>query len=348
MLSYITKGINNPWTDYDIKKYENEGSQRDAMIYNSAYNSRIILTEKNVFLCSIKLNCDKYQNFYLFAVKRNLFYFIMYVPQLEAYRDNEINSNKVIQANLSRLPLTQKCISSYNGSCDIDANISISDGTCFFIRVDANVEEFLFPKRGKISNPEILMKYSLMNNLYTRVFTENEVLITTLGKYDEKVKDDAKKRLIRMVVRKGIIYGIPALLGVPSLGALFDLDSLFGLGDGADLAECSVDADYLLDFSDLPEIAEFGNSDICDEFDSSELNDEGISHNSGNNISFGSQKVTLESLGGKELPATIDKEPGTSNSFTIKTSKGTINNVKGGTERIKIDGIIYKLPKLKG
>lgn len=252
MLSYITKDINNPWTDYDIRRYENEGSQRDSVIYNSAYNSRMILTEENIFLCSIKQRYDKYQNFYLFAVKRNLFYFIMYVPQLDAYRDDEIKGNKVIQTCLSKLALTKKCISSYDGSCDVDSNVSISDGTCFFIKVDANVEEFLFPRRGKISNPEILKKYALMNSLYKRTFKENEVLMNALDRYDEKVKEKAKKRLVRMVIRKGIIYGVPALFGVPTLGALFDLDSLFGLGDVADLADMAsnIPVEELIDISD--------------------------------------------------------------------------------------------------
>lgn len=237
MLSYTTKTINNPWTDYDIRRYEDEGSQRDTVIYNSTYNSRMMLTEENVFLCSIKQRHDKYQNFYLFAVRRNLFYFIMYVPQLEAYRNVEVRGDKVIQKILPKLPLTQKCISSYDGCCDADQNVSISDGTCFFIRVDANIEEFLFPYRGRISNPEILKKYNLMNKLYNSVFKETKALMNALEKYDKMVREKVKKKLTRFVVRKGILHGIPALLGVPNIGALLDMDSLLGLGDATDLAD---------------------------------------------------------------------------------------------------------------
>lgn len=252
MLSYTTNDIFNPWTDNDIRKYEAEGSQRDSIIYNAVYNSRIILTEENVFLCSIKQGNNKYQNFYLLAVKRNLFFFIMYIPQMDAYRDDEIKRNKVVQTCLSKLALTSKSISSYDGSCDIDANVSISDGSCFFIKVDANVEEFLFPRRGRITNPEILKKYSLMNNLYKRAFKENEVLMNALEKYDERVREKMKKRLVKMIIRKGIIYGVPALFGAPGLGALFDLDSLFGLGDVADLADMAsnIPIDDLVDIPD--------------------------------------------------------------------------------------------------
>lgn len=252
MLSYTTKNINNPWTDSDIRKYEAEGSQRDTVLYNAVYNSRMILTEKNIFLCSIKQGPDKYQNFYLVAVKRNLFYFIMYVPQMDVYRDSEVRSNKVVQTCLPKLALTQKCISSYDGSCDIDSNVSVTDGTSFFIKVDANIEDFLFPKRKKILNPEILKKYALMNSLYKRIFKENEVLMKALDKYDEKVKEKARKRLFKMVIRKGIVYGVPALLGVPSLGALFDLDSLFGLEDIVDLADIAsnIPIEDLIEISD--------------------------------------------------------------------------------------------------
>lgn len=251
MLSYTTKGINNPWTDYDIKHYESEGSQRDKVIYNSVYNSRMILTEENVFLCSIKQGCNKFQNFYLFAVRRNLFYYIMYVPQIDAYRDNEIKSNKFMQSCLDKLALTQKCISSFDGSYSLDSNISISDGTCFFIKVEANIEEFLFPRNRRITNPEILKKYALMNNVYKRIFKENELLLNALGKYDTKVKEKLKKRLVKMLVMKGTFHCVDFLSGIP-LSVLFDLDSLFGFGDIVSLSDMAsnISIDELIDSPD--------------------------------------------------------------------------------------------------
>ncbi len=70
--------------------------------------------------------------------------------------------------------------------------------------------------------------------------------------------------------------------------------------------------------------------------------------NNGYNVSFRSQYETIESQGGKTLKVTIEKEPGSSNLYSIKSSKGIIHNVKGSTKWIEIDHIKYKLPKLKG
>lgn len=68
------------------------------------------------------------------------------------------------------------------------------------------------------------------------------------------------------------------------------------------------------------------------------------------NISFGAQEATLQRCGGGlgSIDVTITKEPGSSNHFCISDGTHTIHNVKGGTNTIKIDGIKYLLPKLKG
>ena len=68
------------------------------------------------------------------------------------------------------------------------------------------------------------------------------------------------------------------------------------------------------------------------------------------NISFGAQDATLQRSGGGlgSLDVTITKEPGSSNLFCITDGTHTIHNVKGGTNSIRIDGIKYILPKLKG
>lgn len=67
------------------------------------------------------------------------------------------------------------------------------------------------------------------------------------------------------------------------------------------------------------------------------------------NVSFGAQKETVTAKGGGlKLDITITKEPGHSNLYCIESSKGTVHNVKGGTIFVDINGISYKLPKLKG
>lgn len=68
------------------------------------------------------------------------------------------------------------------------------------------------------------------------------------------------------------------------------------------------------------------------------------------NVSFGAQNETLRRSGGGlgSLDVTITKEPGSSSLFCITDGTTTIHNVPRGQNSIKIDGIKYILPKLKG
>lgn len=93
------------------------------------------------------------------------------------------------------------------------------------------------------------------------------------------------------------------------------------------------------------EIPEFdGDVDVDVEVDD---NNEFLSNSY--NVSFGAQSETLTSKGGgQQLPVTITKEPGSANLFCIESNKGVVHNVKGGTTFVDINGISYRLPKLKG
>lgn len=244
MFSFITSTIDNPWTNNDVRDYENYGSQRDTIQYNSFYNWRIKLTEKNIFQCSIKQEYNRYQNFYLLAVKRNLFYFIMHVPQMNVFRDEQIRTHELTKQMLPKLGLSQQCVSSYDKSCDINDTLSVSDGSTFFVKVNANVEAFLFPREKRIVNSEILKKYALMGTTYNRAMKEFSAYENAWNKYTDKLqrrgeeqKEKMKKVFTKMVIRKGIIYGVPALLGFPGLGTLLDLDSLFGIDDLASMGD---------------------------------------------------------------------------------------------------------------
>lgn len=130
------------------------------------------------------------------------------------------------------------------------------------------------------------------------------------------------------------------------------LDVLGMASDAADVSDAIDVAMNVTDLADLSDLADLADvSDVADISGITELTGDGHfvdSLNDGYNVSFGSQKATLESVGGKKLDATIDKEPGTANRFCIKTWKGTVHNVPGGTDSVKIDGIKYKLPVLKG
>lgn len=138
-------------------------------------------------------------------------------------------------------------------------------------------------------------------------------------------------------------------------------DAADAASTAADAIDAAMNAADMTDLSDLSDLADLGDatdwadladvSDAADISGATDLSGEGHfvdSLNDGYNVSFKSQKVTLESVGGIKLDATIDKEPGTANRFCIKTWKGTVHDVPGGTHSVKINGNVYKLPKLIG
>lgn len=121
-----------------------------------------------------------------------------------------------------------------------------------------------------------------------------------------------------------------------------DIDSIFdilGLADDIDIdipdEVCLPDDSIDLDIDSI-------ESDYTPEAYTS-LNDQ-------YNVSFEAQKETLRRSGGGlgSLDVTITKEPGSSSLFCITDGTTTIHNVPKGQGTIKIDGIKYILPKLKG
>lgn len=249
MIPFLTKDINEPWTDVDIRRYEAEGSQRDTVIYNSYYNSRIILTEENIFLCSMKLKNGMYKNFYLIAVTRNLFYFIAFIPEamcLEELRDNEF-----MKKTFTKLTLHKAFADSTSRMVDVNDYTKISDCCTIMIKVEANIGEFLFPKYKQITNHEIRQKFTVVNNLHSRFLKERDALIKALDAYNAKIDErqaKVKSKLTKIAIRKGLLYGVPALLGIPPV---FDLDGLLGLSDLSDLADLGDISSSILDMVDI-------------------------------------------------------------------------------------------------
>ena len=140
----------------------------------------------------------------------------------------------------------------------------------------------------------------------------------------------SSKYALKFVVRAGVIVAAGAI------GANLDLpDFDFDI----DVPDNDMDYDFDIDsgYDSSYELAEYSTSGFTSE-------------PSGYNVSFGAQNATLERSGGGlgSLNVTITKEPGSSNLFCITDGTNTIHNVKGGTNSIKIDGIKYLLPKLKG
>lgn len=245
----MTKGINDPWTDADIRRYEAAGSQRDSVVYNSYYNSRLILTEENIFLCSMKLKNGMYKNFYLVAVTRNLFYFIAFISEatcLEELRDNEF-----MKKMFTKLTLHKAFADSASREVDVNNYTKISDCCTIMIKVDANIGEFLFPKYKQINNPEIRKKFTVVNNLHSRFLKERDVLIKSMDAYNAKIDErqaKVKSKLTKIAIRQGLLYGVPALLGIPPV---FDLDGLLGLSDLSNLADLGDISSSILDMVDI-------------------------------------------------------------------------------------------------
>lgn len=115
---------------------------------------------------------------------------------------------------------------------------------------------------------------------------------------------------------------------------------------GFDLASTNFEFDADFD-TDIDFNSDFDTGSLYSgDFDTSDYND---TSNSGYNVSFHGQDAVLHTPGdGQHLEATITKEPGSSNTFTIKTDKGTVSGVPGNASRVRINGIQYILPRLKG
>lgn len=286
MISFITSTIDNPWTDNDVRNYEEYGSQRDTVQYNSYYNWRIKLTDKNMFLCSLKTNNNDYKNIYLFAVTRRLFYFAIFIPQLEAIKrwSDDEQGRKFVAA----LPLTSKCLSSSNKELNLNDEILFLDGSCLLVKVNAPVDGFLFPRNKSITNNVIKKQYALLNNLYFQFEREFEGLEKMIHDYNEKVGvynaklrehyekiekrlEEQKEKLKRMLVRKGVRTGISMALAGLTGGLSLGVDALFDLGDVADIQD-------VIDMADAADMVgdamdAFDAMDVMDAFDAYDVLD---------------------------------------------------------------------------
>lgn len=260
MISFITSTIDNPWTDYDVRNYERNGSQRDKVQYNSYYNWRIKLTDKNMFLCSLKTNDNDYKNIYIFAVTRNLFYFMIFIPQLEIIK--KLNSNKQVQKFVTALPLTSKCLSSSNKELNLNEDILFLDGSCMMVKVNAPVDGFLFPRNISITNNVIKKQYALLNNLYFQFEREFDGFERMIGEYNTKLQrkiEEQQKKIKRILVRKGVRLGISLALAGVTGGLSLGIDALFDLGDIADIQD-------IIDIADVADMAG-GAIDAFDAYD---------------------------------------------------------------------------------
>lgn len=348
MLSFITENVYQPWSKTDIIRYEQEGSQRDSVLYNRHYDSRIMLSEKNLYQCSIRVNHYKYKNFYLLAGRRNLFYLIMYVPQMDIIKD--LLSNEIIRKCIDKLPTIKKFINNSQYKANLEDELQFCDKNCAIIKVNASIGEFLFPKRGYITNDEIKNKYALLNSIYSKCVNEFEHLGNMVDSYNKQLNEQIAKREQKvkdMLIRKGIRIGVS--VGIAALTGLYvDLDTVFGFEDIADAAD-------IIDMADAADFYEFADVDYVD-WDTTEdpiLDNESIPvEGNSYNVSFGANRtigddiyldngtITLERAGGGlgDKEVTVYVKSGTNTKYIIDGN--TPKKIQGVTQ-VAIDGIKY-------
>jgi hypothetical protein len=143
-------------------------------------------------------------------------------------------------------------------------------------------------------------------------------------------------------------------LGIPPvIQKAIMIGGIIGLKAAARSIGSDMDYDFDIDFQDDTNADGFElitTDDLGSGYDveNGSFEDLPDSSNGGYNVAFGRQKATLSSVGGILLDATIEKEPGSSSLFCIKTDNGIVHNVKKGDDWVKIDNIRYRLPELKG
>lgn len=333
MISFITEQVQNPWSNYDIEQYEKNGSQRDTVHYNRSLNSRLILSEKNIFQCSIRVNDNKYKNFYILAATRSVFFLIIYVPQLDILKS--LSDNNIVRECVKKSSVLNNFINHSSQHLDMDKDISYCDGNTAFIKVNAPIGEFLFPRRGYIINEEIIQKYNLLNKIYYNAQIEFENIGNYLELYNKKIGEQLAKReqmVKKMLIKKGVRVGISLALTCAT-GFYMDFDSVFGIDDLDDASDLMDLADTT-DFVEMTDIADWDTTsdgltgDFLDYSSDIAYNGEGDY-----NISFqGSDKsVSVHLEGNQSITETVTakKVAGTSDKWDIYKGNKKITTLKG-------------------
>ncbi len=168
------------------------------------------------------------------------------------------------------------------------------------------------------------------------------------------------KYAIKFVVRAGVIVAASAIganidlpvfdfdLDLPDVDTDFDFDvdvPLIAATPDIDIPNIDTDVDVdLIGNDDIIGNAMIDISDGGDVYSTDGL----VTNNY--NVAFGKQQADLQKVGGGlgTKSVTITKESGSSNLFCITDGSNAVHNVKGGTSKITLNGIQYKLPKLKG
>lgn len=310
MYSFVTKTVNNPWTNSDVENYKKYGSCRDRIIYNSKINARFVLessADKSLYSCAIKLANGDFRNFTVAPITFHSFFIAIYIPELTALHN--IGHNAVVDKILQKFPLLEKSIksASIENGIDLSCNCKLM-GDCIWCKVNAPLDHLLFPMYDNITNWEILDAYKLVCLIYDQIKKQiNQFVKSTERAYEmlekryqykiEELKRQRDKKIRDFLVRKGIRLGISAAIAAVTGGLVVDIggvvDTFADLSEIAEIAEIgdlgdlfeSVDFSYLdmtsLDVTEF-ETLDYDNIDV-DNYTPSEYDD--LSQQ--NNVSFG-------------------------------------------------------------
>lgn len=299
----------------------------------------------------IKVKSGEYKNFWLVPITRTSFLFIAYVPQLEFL--NELAKIQVVQNILPKFSFLSSIYNMQDSSegykIDEDTRIGSS---AIILKVEESLDDFIFPWRGCIDNEEIISSYAKLNAIYSRIVSQIEKLYKIaeevnnrqIEAIEAKQKQILKKTLIKTGVKLVALSVAPyAVAAIDGVDLLVDGIDVFDM-DMSDFGFANFD-DNLLDLGDtnFDSISDF---DTDNSYYSSDLE---VSADSQYNVSFEGQKATLDRKGGGlgSVKVTITKEAGTSNEFIVSDGTHTAQE-QGGDQFVELNGIDYKLPKLKG
>ena len=146
--------------------------------------------------------------------------------------------------------------------------------------------------------------------------------------YAPQLTDKQKKR-VKSAVTTLLIAGTALAVGEILEGCLDTEDVLV---EGVDTGQADVYSGYI---NEEELMSDFNPEDI-----------DGLPTEGAYNISFKSNVVLNTPGNGQSITAEVEKVPGTSNQFILKTSKGEVQ-VSGTDKLVTIDHIVYKIPKLK-
>lgn len=340
MINFITNRVPDPWTYEDLLNYDNVGSQRDEIIYNSYHNAKIRLCKDDdldYYLCSFKLKSGLYKNFFVVPVKRNQFFLVSCVPQIAGLK--EAKKDSILAKAIQQLPL----FNYISQNIEIEENVFLSSDislldNCLIIKVNASIGQFLFPRHKVIDDEEIKQKIMAMGRIYYEAEKEWEFMGCYMDKLSEeynKKYEERKKELLKIIGRRIVICAASIALST-ILGVCLD-----------NIIPLDFDDSYL-------DLSEFDYNDFTDNIDSGTVTFDDVMSDYNPSFMGNKKEASLalnDSSDGFIRKSDIKLKRVNSDitdTFKLFVKNGvkfvTNNHIKLSGTQINIGGIMYEVP----